>query len=135
MSDEEVIENVSVNVMPMMFMARFLGAEMRDKTLKGGPHRAAIINMTSYYSQWGARNMPLFCSSKSFDDVWSITLGYENPEMDVLTVRHMPSKSVNHPNGVDPKETVDGVLKDLGKTHISYGHWKHSMFRYYILQK
>jgi hypothetical protein len=53
--------------------------------------------------------------------------------MDILTVKNMPSKGKQHPNGVDPKDIVDGVLSDLGHERISYGHWKHAIFRYLIL--
>ena len=53
--------------------------------------------------------------------------------MDVLTVKHMPIKSQENPLGVDPGEVVDGVFKDLGKERISYGHYTHSLLRYYIL--
>jgi len=45
----------------------------------------------------------------------------------------MPYKSVRHPNGVDPKEIVEGVVKDLGYERISYGHYTHALFRYWIL--
>ena len=45
----------------------------------------------------------------------------------------MPYKSDRHPNGVDPKDIVDGVVKDLGHERISYGHWKHSVLRYWIM--
>lgn len=53
--------------------------------------------------------------------------------MDVLTVKNMPTKSERYPLGVDPKYTVDGVFKDLGHERISYGHYTHSLFRYWIL--
>jgi len=45
----------------------------------------------------------------------------------------MPTKSPEHPNGVPASEVVQGVLADIGHERISYGHWKHSAFRYYIL--
>lgn len=53
--------------------------------------------------------------------------------MDILTVKHMPVKSKRSPLGVNPKDTVDGVLNDLGHERISYGHSSHSLFRYWIL--
>mmetsp|Transcript_4183 Transcript_4183/g.3077 ORF Transcript_4183/g.3077 Transcript_4183/m.3077 type:complete len:134 (+) Transcript_4183:497-898(+) len=112
----------------MLFMCRFLGPEMkkRDK-------RSAIINMSSYYGTWNVYNMPIFSSAKSFQDVVSETLGFENTDLDVLTVKALPPKSDRHPNGVDPAELVDGVLNDLGQQRVSYGHWKHSLFRHYYL--
>jgi len=41
----------------------------------------------------------------------------------------MPVKSKRNPNGVEPKDLVEGVMKDLGYERISYGHWKHSLYR------
>jgi hypothetical protein len=53
--------------------------------------------------------------------------------MDVLTVKHMPVVGRENPLGVNPEEIVDGVLKDLGHQNISYGHFTHSLARYFIL--
>ena len=53
--------------------------------------------------------------------------------MDILTVKHMPSESRDAPLGVSGDETVEGVLNDLGHERISYGHSKHSLFRYWYL--
>ena len=55
--------------------------------------------------------------------------------MDILTVKHMPTKSAEYPLGVNAKEVVDGVMLDLGHERISYGHSDHSLFRYFILRK
>ena len=60
-------------------------------------------------------------------------MGYENQDMDVLTVKGMPVKSARNPNGVDAAELVEGVFKDLGHERISYGHWRHSAYRHWIL--
>ena len=53
--------------------------------------------------------------------------------MDILTVKHMPSKSLLNPLGVSAEDTVSGVLKDLGHERISYGHANHSLMRLWIL--
>ena len=128
LTDEQIIETVAVNTFPMMFMCRFLGPEMKNREKK-----SAIINMSSYYGTWTVNNNPIYSSAKSFDDVFSLTLGYENQDMDVLTVKGMPAKSVRHPQGVSAQELVDGVMADLAHERVSYGHWKHSLFRYYYL--
>lgn len=67
--------------------------------------------------------------------MFSQNLWYENQEMDILTVKHMPTKSTACPQGVEAAETVEGVLKDLGHERISYGHANHSLFRYWILAR
>lgn len=89
--------------------------------------------MTSYYSEFSVTNAPLYSSTKAFEDVFSQVLGYENLDMDILTVKNMPAKSKLHPNGVPVREIVDGTLSDLGHERISYGHWKHAAMRYFIL--
>lgn len=53
--------------------------------------------------------------------------------MDVLTVKQMPVKTERNPYGVSAREIVDGVFMDMGQERISYGHWKHSLYRYPIL--
>jgi hypothetical protein len=53
--------------------------------------------------------------------------------MDILTVKHMPIVSYENPLGVDANEVVEGVFKDLGNERISYGHYTHSLLRYFIL--
>lgn len=70
--------------------------------------------MTSIYADIPHATLPVFSSAASFSDVFSQNLGYENQDMDILTVKHMPVKSAESPLGVDPKEVVEGVLADLG---------------------
>ena len=79
--------------------------------------------MTSYYSDFNVTNAPLYSSTKAFEDVFSQILGYENDDLDVLTVKNLPVKSPEHPNGVQAKEVIDGLLADLGHERVSYGHW------------
>jgi len=42
--------------------------------------------MTSYYKEFKAFNMPLYCAGKSFQDGISQVIGYENQDLDLLTV-------------------------------------------------
>ena len=55
--------------------------------------------------------------------------------MDILTVKQLPVKSERNPYGVEAGDIVEGVLKDLGQVRVSYGHWQHSLCRYWILMK
>jgi short-subunit dehydrogenase len=66
-SDEEIIETLTANTFPMVFMTRFLGPDMKLRTNK----KSAIINMASYYSDWPVPNAPVYSSAKAFDDVFS----------------------------------------------------------------
>jgi len=74
--DEEVLGNLTINTFPMVFMTRFLGSDLKSRT-KNDKH-SAIINMTSYYSDFNVTNAPLYSSTKAFEDVFSQILGYEN---------------------------------------------------------
>lgn len=53
--------------------------------------------MTSYYSDFLIYNAPVYSSAKAFEDVFSQTIGYENPDIDILTVKNMPYKSKRNP--------------------------------------
>ena len=128
--DEDVLGALTINTFPMVFMTRFLGPDMKHRNKK-----SAIINITSYYSDFHIPKAPIYTSAKSFEDVFSQIVGYENQDIDVLTVKNMPYKSADHPKGVEPRDIVTGVLTDLGHERISYGHWKHALFRYPILRQ
>lgn len=109
--------------------------------MKARSQKSAIINMTSYYSESPDENLPVMSSAKSFSDVFSQNLYYENQDMDILTVKHLPPKTDANLLGVDPKELVEGVFHDLGQqtplgtNRISYGHQSHSLFRPFLLLK
>ena len=62
-----------------------------------GDKKSAIINFTSYYTEWPAFNAPLFSASKSFQDAFSQVVGYENQDVDVMTVKGLPIKSARNP--------------------------------------
>jgi len=130
-SDKELLQTLNKNTFPIVFMTRFLGPELKARGQK--QTKSAIINMTSSYADTPAYNLPIFSASKSFSDVFSQNLWYENQEMDILTVKNMPHKSEANPLGVDAGEIVEGALLDLGHERISYGHSTHSLFRHWHL--
>ena len=117
----------------MVFMTRFLGPDLKARI--GANQHSAVINMCSYYSESPDKRLPIYSSAKSFADVWSQNLWYENQEMDILTVKNMPIAGKHNPLGVRASEVVDGVMLDLGHERISYGASKHSLFRYWYLFK
>jgi short-subunit dehydrogenase len=43
--------------------------------------------MASYFCEVPLNTAPVYSAAKSFEDVISETLGYENPDMDILTVK------------------------------------------------
>jgi len=45
----------------MVMMTRFLGPQMKAR----GNFKSGVINMTSYYVDWPAYNLPLFIAGKS----------------------------------------------------------------------
>ena len=68
--DEDVLGNLTINTFPMVFLTRFLGPDMKARGAKGDK-KSAIINMTSYYSEFAVTNAPLYSSAKAFEDVFS----------------------------------------------------------------
>ena len=83
--------------------------------LARGQHKSGIINMTSYYSDWNIFTLPLYTAGKTLEAHTSYTFGLEVEEkMDVLTVKQLPVKSDRNPYGVEAKDIVEGVFKDLG---------------------
>ena len=130
-ADSEIVQTINMNTFPLVFTSRFLGPGLKNRVRDG--KTSAIINMSSTYADRPQGNLPIYSSAKSFGDVFSQNLWYENQEMDILTVKGMPIKSKKVPNGVDAGELVDGVLHDLGQERISYGHASHSLMRYWIL--
>ncbi len=69
--DEEVLGNLTINTFPMVFMTRFLGPALKQRSSKNKDIHSAIINMTSYYSDFNVTNAPLYSSTKAFEDVFS----------------------------------------------------------------
>ena len=72
--DEDVLGTLTINTFPMVFMTRFLGPDMKNRK----DIKSAIINVTSFYSEFNVPNAPIYSSSKAFEDVFSQILGYEN---------------------------------------------------------
>ena len=136
LSDAEIIQTINANTFPMILMSRFLGPGLRSRVESEGKH-SAIINMVSSYSDYPVSSKPLFSAAKSFEDMWSTNLWYENQgigqsknrSVDILTVKNLPTRSSDFPNGVSAVDTVSGVLKDLGYERVSYGHSSHSLMR------
>jgi len=68
--DEDVLGNLTINTFPMVFLTHYLGPNMKER-VKKGDKKSAIINMTSYYSEFSVTNAPLYSSAKAFEDVFS----------------------------------------------------------------
>ena len=64
--DKDLIETLNANTFPAVFMTRFLGPKLRERN--AGEKKSAIINLTSYYTEWPAFNASLFSAGKSFSD-------------------------------------------------------------------
>ena len=112
-------------------MTRFLAPQMIAKE-----GRSAIINQTSYYSESPIKTLPIFSAGKAMQAHNSRIFSLEvEDQIDVLTVKGMPVKSSRNPNGVEAEELVEGVFNDLAQQRVSYGHWKHSLYRQFIMLK
>ena len=67
-SDERILALLNLNTLPMVYMCRFLGPQLKQRIVDGKAKGSAVINMTSYYKEFKAFNMPLYCAGKSFQD-------------------------------------------------------------------
>ena len=65
-----------MNTFPLVFMSRFLGPTLKQRVV--GAKTSAIINMSSHYADRPAVDLPIYSSAKSFGDVFSQNLWYEN---------------------------------------------------------
>lgn len=83
---------------------------MKERSQKS----AIITNSSIFANEQILYRSPVWLASKSFIGYFSEVLGYENPDMDVLTVYSVPTKSEKHPVGVDAKDVIEGVFNDLG---------------------
>ena len=83
-----MVQKLAVNTLPMVFLTRFVGPSILKREKKG-----AIINMTSAMAEIPVPVFPIYVSAKTFDDAFSYSISFEYPELDILTVRHMPTKS------------------------------------------
>ena len=94
--------------------------------------KLGIINIGSYY---GTRNIPyvnVYSSSKAFINNFSLSLSFENPNIDILCVaplwvstkmtRAKPSFFV-----VEPRNIVISSLLKIGISNFTYGNWRHSI--------
>ena len=75
-TDKELLQTLNKNTFPIVFMSRFLGPDLKQR-VKGKTH-SAIINMTSSFADYPNYSLPVFSASKSFSDVLSQNLWYEN---------------------------------------------------------
>ena len=66
-----------MNSFPIVFMSRFFGPDLKQRQ-KDTDNTSAIINRTSAYAEWPVLNLPIFSAGKSFSDVFSQNLWYEN---------------------------------------------------------
>ena len=119
--DQVLMDTLNANTIPFTFMTRFLGPQLKARAKRGDGKRSAIITMSSMYAQTLQLNLPIFCAGKSFTDAVNQVVGYENPEIDVLTVRGLPVKSSRYREGVCAQDLIEGVFKDLGHERLSYG--------------
>jgi 17beta-estradiol 17-dehydrogenase / very-long-chain 3-oxoacyl-CoA reductase len=104
---------------------------------KENNEKLGIINVGSYY---GTRNIPyvnVYSSTKAFLNNFSLSLSYENPDIDIICVaplwvstkmtRSKPSLFV-----VEPRDIVISCLLKIGTLKFTYGNWRHSILAIFI---
>lgn len=64
--DEDLLETLNANTFPSVLMTRFLGPKLKERSIDD--KKSAIINFSSYYTEWPAFNASIFSAGKSFSD-------------------------------------------------------------------
>jgi short-subunit dehydrogenase len=120
-----------LNTIPMTIMSRIFIPIMKQRYIDF-KKRSAIINVASGSCQsllYGTAN---YCATKAYEDLLTRSLAteYRNYHIDFMSLRPYlvtssmtyGEKSLLHVTG---EECAKGALKDLGRSLVSYGHWKH----------
>ena len=120
-----------VNMNPLVFLTyKFLPGLLERKPR----YRSSIINVSSISGVLPTPYYAIYSSTKAFMEAFTETLKSEYPDkIDFLIVRpNFMSTSMNFNAEPDfetikPEDCVKGALKDLGKSYISNGNWKHHL--------
>ncbi|KAL4476519.1 hypothetical protein ABPG74_010252 [Tetrahymena malaccensis] len=125
----EINNLISMNVAAQALLTRGLISQLLNRKQK-----SAIINLSSISCEFTVAGFAMYGASKSFNNYFSRSLSEEyKGKLDILSVK--PSW-VNTPmtNGykdklleITPEQCVTIILKQLGRTNSTFGHYKHEL--------
>lgn len=130
---EEMRNLINVNCMSIVLMTKLLSSHFlsRDKP-------SLIINLSSYAKVNPTAFLSVYGASKSFDDYFSRVMDYElSPKIDILSftplfVSTALTGFINKFGAISTKEAVEGVLKEIGYSNQTFGHWKHQILGVFL---
>lgn len=127
-SVEDIRDMITINCLAVAIISRIFLPKLGERKQK-----TALINLSSRTYIHPMPHLQVYASSKAFVDFLSTGLTYENPNIDVFTVRpalvytSMAKGRKTDYLTIEPEEAVKGALKALGSVHRTYGFWKHSL--------
>lgn len=128
-SIEELNSLMIVNMEPLVFLTYRLLPQMIARNKK-----SIVINISSISGALPTPYFSLYSSTKAFMEAFNSTLKEEyRNKVDFLIVRPnfmSTNMNFNHKTGfetITPKDCVDGVLRDIGRSEVSNGNWKHHL--------
>ncbi|EAR88258.2 oxidoreductase, short chain dehydrogenase/reductase family protein (macronuclear) [Tetrahymena thermophila SB210] len=120
---------ISMNVGAQALLTRGLISQLLNRKQK-----SAIINLSSMSSYLIFAGFAMYGGTKSFNDYFSRSLSEEyKGKLDVLSVKPgwvntpmtdgIPGKFLE----ITPEQCASNILKQLGRTNLTFGHYKHEM--------
>lgn len=128
---EDINNLMVVNLEPLVFLTYKLLPQMIARKRVLG-RKSLVINISSISGVMPTPYFAIYSSTKAFMEAFTTTLREEyRGKVEFLVVRpNFMSTKMNFEAKVDfetikPEDCVAGVLKDIGRSEESNGHWKH----------
>ena len=132
-ADETNLKEVTiVNTLPMVILSKKLIPTMLNRS-----KRSAVINVGSFAGTSPIPYFGVYSATKAFNDYFSQGLSYEmKKKIDILSLLPMyvetklSGQKLGQEGTVSVQQCVDGCLRDLGRTNVTFGHWMHKLQAY-----
>ena len=102
-------------------------------------NKSAIINTCSFAAASPRPYALLYSSTKAFHDHFSRGLAYEHANIDILSLKpgYVSTKMTRFAETnyriISVEDHVNVALKDLGSITHTYGHWRHRIEAFFVL--
>ena len=126
MSEEFIHRMLSINVYTCTFMTKMYLNKLANRK------RSAVITMGSLAGQMPMSYFNIYCATKAFTQMLSLSLAKEHTNIDFLSIRPSEvSTGMTHNKPTDiftitAPQCTSAILRELGKGSLeSNGHWNH----------
>jgi 17beta-estradiol 17-dehydrogenase / very-long-chain 3-oxoacyl-CoA reductase len=132
---EDVYKFININVIPQAVLTKLFVEKLSKRSSRSG-----IINLSSYATFGALPYNAMYCATKSYNDVLSRALSYEYQlkNVDFLSVKPLFAEtplSKMKANGfsvITAKQSVRGIVNDLGHENYTEGHWIHKIQAFFL---